>query len=255
MKRTVKGLACLAVLAVVLLSCAVTTLADGSHVTYDGSAREFIFAPGSDYSPTDLFSAFKGVMPGDSVTQRITVENRQEKNVKIKVYMRSLGAAEGSEELLSRLHLTVEQVGSSPLFDAPAHRTAQLTDWAYLGTVYSGGRIDLDVMLSVPLSLEDRFQEAVGYLDWQFKVEELPVSPDDPMPPQTGDAFVPPVLWALMVGSALGGVTLWLAVSGRKKTRTAAQKAAEARRGGASDERTGSFRSAVREPDGPGASR
>lgn len=254
MKRAVKGLIGLAAVAAVLLSCAVTALADGGHVTYDGSAREFIFAPGSDYSPTDLFSAFKGVMPGDSVTQRITVENRQEKNVKIKVYMRSLGAAEGSEELLSRLHLAVEQVGSSPLFDAPAHRTAQLTDWAYLGTVYSGGKIDLDVTLSVPLSLEDRFQEAVGYLDWQFKVEELPVSPDDP-PPQTGDAFLPPVLWALLAGSGLGVVILWLAASGRKKTRAAAHEAAEARLGGALDERTGSFRPAVREPDGPGAGR
>lgn len=55
MKRTVKGLACLAVLAVCCFPGAVTTLADGGHVTYDGSAREFIFAPGSDYSPTDLF--------------------------------------------------------------------------------------------------------------------------------------------------------------------------------------------------------
>lgn len=81
------------------------------------------------------------------------MENRQEKNVKIKVYMRSLGAAEGSEELLSRLHLTVEQVGSSPLFDAPAHRTAQLTDWRIWARFIPGGRIDLDVMLSVPLSL------------------------------------------------------------------------------------------------------
>lgn len=123
MKKTMKKLSCIVLMAVMLLTLSVTAFADG-RVTYDGSAREFIFAPGSEYSPTDLFTDFKNVMPGDSITQKVTIDNKVEKNVKIKVYMRALGAVEGSEEFLSQMNLTVKLDGNSKLFAAPAHETA-----------------------------------------------------------------------------------------------------------------------------------
>ena len=182
----------ISVLLVALLSLSLTVplfAADG-NVTYDGTSRNFIFAPGGEHSLTDLFPNFKDVMPGDKLSQSITVKNERSNEVKVNIYIRSLGALEGSEEFLSQLNMKVvrsENNTMAYMFDAAADQTAGMTDWVYLGTLYSGGEVNLDVTLDVPTTLGNEFKNQVGYLKWEFMVEELPVEPDDPEPPPTGD--------------------------------------------------------------------
>lgn len=204
-----RRLLCCLLLLTSLISAVPQAMAASGNVTYQGRAEKFIFEPGSRYSPTDLFPNFKDVMPGDSITQRIYVENKAYRRVKVRIYMRALGAHEDSEEFLSQMNLTVEKGKDTILFDAPADQTAQLSKWTYLGTLYSGGETELKVTLDVPVEMDNRYQNQVGYLDWQFMVEELPIEPDDPRPPQTGDMILRYVVIMAVSGGALLLLLLW----------------------------------------------
>ena len=195
-----KRIAYLLLAALLALSVALPTFAVEGNVNYSGDAGSFIFAPGSDYSPTDLFPEFKDVMPGDSLTQTIVFKNDASKKVKINVFIRALGAHEDSVEFLSQMRLRVEKTADNSMdymFDAAAHESAQLSDWVFLGTLYSGGEIKLNVILDVPVEMDNNYQKQVGYLDWEFMIEEHAISADDPEPPKTGDEFKP-VMWAAL---------------------------------------------------------
>ena len=204
----------LTLIATLLLSMALSTsvFAENANVTYSGDAGKFVFAPGSAYSPTDLFPNFKDVMPGDSILQPITVKNNASKKVKVEIYMRALGAHEDgtSPEFLSQMYLRVEKAEDNAMaymFDAAAHESAQLTDWVCLGTLYSGGEVNLNIILDVPVEMDNQFADQIGYLDWEFMVKEFPVELDDPKPPQTGDAmnWMP---WIFVAAGAASGIIL-----------------------------------------------
>ena len=211
--KMMNRISCILLVLVMVLAMSVNvfaTDADGS-VTYEGKAKEFIFAPGSKYSPTDLFTNFKGVMPGDTLTEQIVVKNAKSTGVKVKIYMRSLGAQLDTDEFLSQMTLTVKQNGQAKLFEAPADQTAQLTEWTLLGTLSAGGEATLDVELNVPITMGNEFADEIGYLDWQFKVEEIPETP------KTGDTSNL-VFYGGIAILSLALIAVVLVMNKRKKT-------------------------------------
>lgn len=201
-----KKIITLFVVCIIVFSSILPVYAADGKVTYSGNAGNFVFEPGSEHSLTDLFPNFKGVMPGDTLTQKITVKNDADNKVKVKIYIRSLGAHEDSVEFLSQLGLKVQKSEDNEMgymFDAAANETAQLTDWVYLGMLYSGGEVNLDVTLDVPVELDNEFQSNVGLLDWEFMIEEFPIEEGDPKPPQTGDNSSMGLWFTIMICSLI----------------------------------------------------
>ena len=175
-------LLCLLLVASLAFTAAASDDAPKGNVVYLGKADQFLFAPGSDLSPTDLFPNLKNVMPGDTLTEQVVIRNGI-RDKQLKVFMRSLGAQEDTEDFLSQMTLTITQATNTELFEAPANETAQLTDWVSLGTIGPGGKITLNLTLEVPITMGDDYQNHIGYIDWEFKVEERPL----PETPKTGD--------------------------------------------------------------------
>lgn len=180
-----------------------------SNVTYEGGAEHFVFLPGSEYSDSDLFENFKGVMPGDVIIQRITVKNTSDKQVRI--YMRVDPVEEKYRDFLDKLNLQVS-CKSEHIFDAAASQTGQLTQNTLLGTFKTAGSVELVVTLTVPLDLGNEYMNTLGIVPWTFLVEEVPE--DDT--PHTGDDFELGT-WLMAAGMILAAIAFVLVQMKRQK--------------------------------------
>lgn len=170
-----------------------------SLVRYEGGAEEFVFLPGTAFSESDLFDSYKMVMPGDVLTQRITVRNTSDNQVRI--YLRAEKVDEQYEDFLSRINLQVS-AADGQIFDAAVSETGQLTENTLLGTFRKGGATDLVLTLTVPYDLNNDYMCMMGIVPWTFLVEEVV---EEPETPQTGDEF-DLAAWLMAAGMILAAI-------------------------------------------------
>ena len=202
MKKTISFL-------LALLMLATTSALAASSVTFEGGAENFVFLPGSQFSDSDLFQNYKMVMPGDVLTQRITVRNTSNKQVRI--YMRAEPVDESYRDFLSQMNLQVS-CKDEQIFDAAVSETAQLTENTLLGTFKTAGSTELVVTLTVPLDLGNEYMCTMGIVPWTFLVEEVP----DEDTPHTGDDFELGT-WLLAAGMILAAIAVVLVQMKRQK--------------------------------------
>lgn len=181
-------------------------------VNYEGGAEKFVFIPGSEYSDSDLFENFKDVLPGDTLTQTIRVQNDTDKQVRI--YLRAEPVEDMYEDFLSQLNMVVE-CKDKEIFDAEPSKTAQLTNNTLLGTFKKAGSTELTLTLTVPAEMGNQYMGAIGVVPWTFMVEEIPEDPSV----HTGDWFQA----GLWIGAAalLAAAVIVLIVLQRKRRKEA----------------------------------
>ncbi len=199
-----------------LLSLPFTSFAADSTITFKDS-KGIEAAPGSVYTQTDLFDNFKGCMPGDELTEEITLKNAGEEYDYIKVYIKALPHDEESNPLsdgvsatgetvasmtdfLSQLYMNVYH-GGELIYSASPDETDGLTDNVFLATLDAGEATELSVELSVPEDLANEYAYRAGEVDWVFTSEAFNVPEDDLI--QTGQ-----LNWPIPVLLSLGGVMM-----------------------------------------------
>ena len=232
MKRKMKISFSLLTAVILVLSLGAAALAEGASVSYEGGAEQFVFLPGSDYTDTDLFDGFKGVMPGDTVTQKITVTNRLSGSDTVKLYLRAQahGALAGNPlsesvaaqesvvsmtDFLSQLSMPVKQ-GDRVIYQASPDELDGLAQNVLLGSFASGESVELTVELKVPAELDNKYAERVGEVDWVFVAEQIPAAttakPDHPKPGETASL----ILWIVVAAVALMSLAAMLFVRMRQ---------------------------------------
>lgn len=189
MRKFNKRLASLLLGAAVALTAVIfPAFAADSSVTYEGGAEKFVFVPGSGYTDTDLFDNFKGVMPGDSVSEKITVKNNYRGCDYVRVYMRAEAHDEtenpmspnaaveekdaaSMNDFLSQLSMKV-YIGDKLIYDASPDELGSFAENVLLGSFGYGAGAELDIRLEVPIELGNEYADRVGEVDWVFTVEQ-----------------------------------------------------------------------------------
>ena len=218
MKRTCKTIASLVMMLVLLLGIGAPAYADGT-VNYQGGAEKFVFLPGSSYTDTDLFDGFKGVMPGDTLTQTVEVRNRFLGTGSVRIYLRAVAhdeqtnplssavAASGEtvatmSDFLSQLYMEVWQ-GDKCIYTGSPDELDGLKNNVLLGTIPRFKSTTLTVKLQVPAELGNEYANRVGEVDWVFTAEEL----DPQGNPKTGDTSNL-TLWIVVMVVCLAAVAV-----------------------------------------------
>ncbi|MDD4376882.1 MAG: sortase B protein-sorting domain-containing protein [Eubacteriales bacterium] len=162
-----------------------------SKVTYKGNAEKFVFIP----IDTDLFQNFKNVMPGDSLVQKINIENQLSAYYNVNIYLRAEAINKDHERFLKSLSLKVLDGNGSCISEGTADLQAGLLNNVLLGSFPSGSSKEISVQLGVPTSMGNEFKNQVGLINWIFTAEEVynpyipvdPVDPEEPTFPENPD--------------------------------------------------------------------
>lgn len=171
---------------VLVLSLSVSAFA--AEIVFEGRSKGFSVGSDNQFAANDLFGNFKNLMPGDSVSETITIQNVARDCDYIKLYIRAVPHSDGGnrpassyvndleqnvasmEDFLSQLYMEVYQ-GSSRIYSGSPDELDGFRDNVYLGQYKKNQGTTLTVTLNVPADLDNEYAFRAGEVDWVFTVE------------------------------------------------------------------------------------
>ena len=230
MKKTFKTMLSLLMALVLALSLGVTAFAQSTQPAADivfTGKKLVVTAKTTDHTTTDLFGNFKGMMPGDTRTEKITFKNESatpntdyvklyivavphdEKNQPVDTHITDVDAM---NEFLKQFTMTVKQNGKEIYNAAPNKEDTFAPDGYLLGTFKKGEGTTLEVTLTLPETTGNEFANLEGEVDWTFLAVEYTRTPGKPPTvtpgsPKTGDE-TNLFLYAGLCAVSLGMITV-----------------------------------------------
>ena len=211
MKKTFKTALSLLMALALVMSLAVTAFAQAvqpaADIVYQGKDALIITPKDGHHTDTDLFGRFKGVMPGDTLTETITFKNESTTSRTNYVKLYIVAVPHGQDNLpvdehitdvdamntfLSNFTMTVKQ-GDTVIFTGKPNEVGTFGgSGCLLGTFRKGEGTTLTVTLALDINADNTVSDREGEVDWRFIAEEYTRSPSQPPTvtpdsPKTGD--------------------------------------------------------------------
>ena len=237
MKKLCNVIFSLVLMLLVVTSLSVTAFAQSTQpsadIVYRGKDKLIITPKAGNHTGTDLFGSFKGVMPGDTLTEAVTFRNESTtaRTDYVKLYIVAVphGAdnlpvdghiadVDEMNEFLSDFTMTVAQGGKGIFNGKPDEVGTFGGNGCLLGTFRKGEGTTLTVTLTMDIEADNTAANQEGEVDWKFIAEEYTTSKDPTVTPgkliQTGQ-----VNWPIWVLGAAGlvFVVLGAAMLAKKK--------------------------------------
>lgn len=207
-----------------------------TKVEFQGYEKGFSFVPTDEdsyiVSVQDLFYNFKDLLPGETVSQTITITNSHNQETEIFLRAEDIEQSLSPEqvELVHRLlreHATIVVVDDTGrvIYDGPiwgnldgdGSNPHTMKNDISLGKFLPGQMKNLTVQLQLPPELGNEYQGLLGLVRWVWSAQGEDTTETPVLPPQTGDNENLMLYVTLTIGSAVG--IIFLLAFGRRQQR------------------------------------
>jgi hypothetical protein len=183
-----------------LLVCAfIVSLGCSAYAeTYQGNGKLDVDSSNELQTSTKLFADLKGAMPGDTMEQKIVITNDSADSDYVNVYLRAKAYDNTDEtvnfddvvDFIHQIDLTIKTqvipasgkkariaqeyttVYDSLPYSADSEYRHGIHNDILLGTLYKGETLNVDAVLSVPISLGNEYSAMSGDVQWVITIQE-----------------------------------------------------------------------------------